>query len=130
MVRNNGPDVSASIPVRPIVNTFPNESVESDAPAQGDDGSAQLPKSEEETYEEFSEKIRAAPAEASQAERDHHEATGHAIYRSWCSECKQGRGRTQPHTSRNHADDRVPVLSWDYGFLGTKGAGANPLPLN
>ena len=120
MVRNESA-VSAKNPVRPIIHTFPNDVVDAEVPAQDDEGSARMPLSEDDTHEEFSEKIRAAPAEASHAEREHHEATGHAVYRSWCSECKQGRGRTLAHHSRSHSDDRVPVLSWDYGFLSTHG---------
>ena len=32
----------------------------------------------------------------------------------------QGRGRCLAHRSSDHADDVIPVISWDYGFLSSK----------
>ena len=57
----------------------------------------------------------------SKADVDQHEATGHASYRNWCAECVRGRGREMAHAQGDHSTDPTPVLSWDYGFLGTRG---------
>ena len=50
--------------------------------------------------------------------------TEHASFRSWCAACVQGRGRAERHQGdgRKELEDglKVPVVSWDYCFLGTK----------
>ena len=75
---------------------------------------------------EFPVRVRPGPPSTSQAEKDNHEATGHAVYRSWCSDCVQGRGRAKAHDNQKQREgESVPVLSWDYGFLGTKGSNRN-----
>ena len=72
------------------------------------------------TSEEFGTPVRPGPIGPSTQERDQHEATGHVVFRNWCSSCIEGRGRALPHTRREHMQNETPVLSWDYGFLGTK----------
>ena len=37
-----------------------------------------------------------------------------------------GRGRANPHQHREHDPDETAVLSWDYGFLSTKGHDEDP----
>ena len=59
-------------------------------------------------------------------EREHHSCTGHAVYRSWCPSCVKGRGRSSPHTAKDHTEDEIPVLSWDYAFLRPIGQEAAP----
>ena len=50
-----------------------------------------------------------------------HRMSGHAVYRSWCRECVQGRGHNAPHyNNRTPGADELPVISFDYGFLGAK----------
>ena len=66
-----------------------------------------------ENYEEFRTKVRPGPVEPSAIDRDHHECTGHSVYRSWCAACVEGRGRAQPHHAQDHSQDTTPVLSWD-----------------
>ena len=68
-------------------------------------------------------RARPGPAVPTKAEVDHHEVTGHTCYRCWCAECVQGRGRAKAHTTVDHSEDRIPVLSWDYGFLSNKNSG-------
>ena len=72
------------------------------------------------TSEEFGTQVRPGPIEPSAQERDQHEATGHVVFRNWCSSCIEGRGRALPHTRRDHEENETPVLSWDYGFQGSK----------
>ena len=93
------------------------------ATAEGVDAEAD---GEADGQEEFSKKVRPGPPMASPAERDNHEASGHAVFRSWCADCVSGRGRARPHLGKDHSGDQVPVLSWDYGFLGTKRANPEP----
>ena len=53
--------------------------------------------------------------------RREHECGGHANYRSWCSHCVAGRGRSRKHQKieRGHGDE-LAVVGLDYGFLGPK----------
>ena len=50
--------------------------------------------------------------------------TVHASFRSWCAACVQGRGRAERRQGdgRKELEDgsKVPVVSWDYCFLGTE----------
>ena len=67
---------------------------------------------------------RKAPSSPSAEEVAAHRMTGHAVYRSWCRDCVQGRGRNAPHRAtlvRNEPE--LPVISFDYGFLGAKEQG-------
>ena len=75
----------------------------------------------EDTHEEFPKAVKRSPVTPSHAERDSHEARGHATFRNWCDSCVKGRGRDGKHCGKVREDGEVPVLSWDYGFLGAKG---------
>jgi len=44
----------------------------------------------------------------------------HEPYRAWCASCVSGRGRVEYHRGRDHAQDAIPVLGVDYGFLSKK----------
>ena len=37
-----------------------------------------------------------------------------------------GRGRALPHSQVDHEGESVPVISWDSGFIGTRGPGSSP----
>ena len=77
---------------------------------------------DEENAEEFAAPVKRSPVTPSAEEKDRHEATGHAVFRCWCAPCVQGRERNGPHRTRQRDENEVPVLAWDYGFLGTAGA--------
>ncbi len=51
------------------------------------------------------------------AEREAHEAEGHANYKSWCRACFSGRGRSDAHQRLNPDGRAVVVLAIDYGYL-------------
>ena len=52
----------------------------------------------------------------SQREIDEHERT-HMPFRSWCKHCVKGRAQSTPHYHRDHSEDQVPTISWDYWFI-------------
>ena len=52
----------------------------------------------------------------SQREIDEHERT-HLPFRSWCKHCVKGRAQSTPHYHRDHTEDKVPTISWDYWFV-------------
>ena len=65
-------------------------------------------------------RVRPGPPTPTPQERDSHECAGHSVYRQWCEPCVRGRGRALQHRQHTHEGESVPVLSWDYGFLGSK----------
>ena len=125
-------------PVKPVSphskNLFPfipatsssYATIDPDIPdAGGDDPSDDT----EEGQEEFAAKMQPGPFTPSKEDRDNHSGTGHAVYRAWCGPCVQGRGRCQPHRSSDHSADAYPVLSFDYGFLGSRDEGDGISPV-
>ena len=36
-----------------------------------------------------------------------------------------GRGMALPHSQVDHEGENIPVISWDYGFIGTRGPGSS-----
>ena len=55
------------------------------------------------------------PAEPSPEQRRAHEAT-HCPYESWCEHCVAFRGRDDAHPETKGSEDRMPCISFDYGF--------------
>ena len=47
----------------------------------------------------------------------------HVPFRSWCSHCVRGRGKSFSHKAVDHSqdDEGRPVVSLDYGFFGSPG---------
>ena len=82
----------------------------------------------EENFGDTARISRRTPMAPTANERDSHEACGHAIFRSWCGPCIMGRGRSVGHYGRARDEGEVPVISWDYGFLGSRNpeGGASP----
>ena len=88
--------------------------------AESAEPAAQADAGDEGGREEYPEQVRPGPYTPTKAEREQHCATGHAIFRSWCTPCVMGRGRADPHVTVDHGEEHIPVLSWDYGFLNSK----------
>ena len=65
------------------------------------------------------------PDEPTEDERKEHEASGHAVYRSWCQECIAATGYGQQHRRVDHREDRINTVSMDYFYLKDE-AGARP----
>ena len=62
-----------------------------------------------------------SPSDPTSREIEDHVLTGHATVRSWCAACVQGRGRAERRCRKELEDgSKVPVVSWDYCFLGAK----------
>ena len=66
---------------------------------------------EEENHADVNYRMNHGPKLPSAEQQDQHCATGHALFRSWCAACVQGRGRCKPHTQSGTDEDQVPVLS-------------------
>ena len=49
-------------------------------------------------------------------EREGHEATGHACYRSWCEHCVAARARGQYHRGTDE-ECELPEVAVDYGYM-------------
>ena len=67
------------------------------------------------------------PPQPSERERKEHEASGHAVYRSWCEMCVKATGLVQKHVKVDHGDENpdMPTVSLDYFYMG-EAEGAKP----
>ena len=73
--------------------------------------------------EDASEEQRAirplrSPCEPSREEIDNHNLT-HAQFRSWCPHCVRGRGKNSPHYPVVRDAEAIPIVTFDYCFLGS-----------
>ena len=84
---------SFSLPLQPVSTEGPPGDLDGAQELDGEDGDPEKAVYAE-NYEEFRTKVRPGPVEPSAIDRDHHECTGHSVYRSWCKACVEGRG---PH---------------------------------
>ena len=57
------------------------------------------------------------PVCPSVTEKEEHEASGHAVYRSWCEHCIAAKGQANPHRSDGEVCE-APELGFDYGYMG------------
>ena len=49
-----------------------------------------------------------------------HRASGHLPFRSWCSSCVRGRGRSLAHRKQQKDQEVIPTISVDFGFFGSE----------
>ena len=62
-----------------------------------------------------------SPYMPTQSERDDHDLT-HAVYRSWCRHCVEGRGLEMAHRlGDDHSERGVAVVGFDYMFFYSEG---------
>ena len=61
------------------------------------------------------------PRLPSRKEMDDHSLAAHMPYRSWCTFCVMGKGKTAPHLKQQQREDGLPELHVDYCFMSTKG---------
>ena len=83
-----------------------------------DDGEQRGREAAEEEVEARAANPGWSPDNPTEAERREHEASGHAVYRSWCEPCIKASGLAQQHRRRDHGEDRIPVIVMDYWYLG------------
>ena len=61
------------------------------------------------------------PKNPTSREKQEHEDSGHAVYRSWCAACVEGRGVGGQHRiellEEEERERTTPIVAFDYGFL-------------
>ena len=66
-------------------------------------------------------KIRMNPKNPTSREKHEHEDSGHAVYRSWCAACVEGRGVSGQHRiellEEEERERTTPISAFDYGSL-------------
>ena len=79
---------------------------------------------DEEPLEAEIPRVRMDPKNPTTREKQEHEDSGHAVYRSWCAACVEGRGVGGQHRIElleEEARERTtPIVAFDYGFLTEK----------
>ena len=60
--------------------------------------------------------------EPTQLEREDHELSGHARYRSWCTHCVFGKGKGNPHVASGEKPE-FPEIGLDFFYLNDDGGG-------
>ena len=67
---------------------------------------------------------RMNPKNPTSREKQEHEDSGHAVYRSWCAACVEGRcvgGQHRMELLEEEERERTtPIAAFDYGFLTPK----------
>ena len=81
---------------------------------------------ETEGTEALTVRVSKEPPQVSKEERDEHEASGHAQYRSWCAHCVAAWGLGSQQRLVQHEKDEPPVISSDFYFMGEEDEQAAP----
>ena len=76
--------------------------------------------------------VRMNPKNSTSREKQEHEDSGHAVYRSWCAACVEGRGvegqhRAEPLEEEEEGERTTPIVAFDYGFLTQENADTFPI---
>ena len=66
------------------------------------------------------------PQMPSLTEREEHEASGHAVYRTWCEHCVAAKGQGNPHIADGEECD-IPEVGFDYGYMSRDQAKCMPI---
>ena len=85
---------------------------------------------DEETLEAEISRVRMNPKNSTSREKQEHEDAGHAVYRSWCAACVQGRGVGGQHRIEPLEEERErtsPIVAFDYGFVMQENADTFPI---
>ena len=73
---------------------------------------------EEEPLEAEMPRVRMNPKNPTSRERQEHENSEHAVYRSCCAACFEGRGQHRIELLEEEERERTtPIVAFDYGFL-------------
>ena len=86
---------------------------------------------DEEPLEAEIPRVRKNPKNRTNREKQEHEDSGHAIYRSWCAACVEGRGggghRRIELLEEEERERTTPIVAFDYGFLTQENADTFPI---
>ena len=70
------------------------------------------------------------PKNPTSREKQEHEVSSHALYRSWCAACVEGRGVGGQHRiellEEEERERTTPIVAFDYGFLTQENADTFP----
>ena len=76
---------------------------------------------DEEPLEAEIPRVRMNPKNPTSEEKQSHEDSRHAVHRSWCAACVEGRGVGGQHRiellDEKARERTTPIVAFDYGFL-------------
>ena len=76
-------------------------------------------------------RVRMNAKNPTRREKQEHEDSGHAVYRSWCAACVEGRGVGGQHRiellEEEERERTTPNVAFDYGFLTQENADTFPI---
>ena len=86
---------------------------------------------DEEPMEAESPRLRKNPKNPTSREKQEREDSGHAVYRSWCAACVEGRGVGRQHrielVEEEERERKTPIVAFEYGFLTQENAHTFPI---
>ena len=86
---------------------------------------------DEEPLEAKIPSVRMNPKNPTSREKQEHGDSGHAVYRSWCAACVEGRGVGGQHrlelVEEEERERTTPIVAFDYGFLAQENADTFPI---
>ena len=86
---------------------------------------------DEEPLEAEIPRVRMNSKNPTSREKQEHEDSGHAVYRSWCAACVESRGVGGQHRiallQEEERESTTPIVAFDYGFLTQENADTFPL---
>ena len=110
--------------VRPPLTLAPLDKRPASAGVAGTvpDDSVERRKEEEEAAAEEATTAPAltAPEQPTTQMIEAHRASGHLPFRSWCSSCVRGRGRSLARRGQQKYQQTIPTVSVDFGFFGSE----------
>ena len=76
---------------------------------------------DEEPLEAEVPRTRMNPKNPTSRKKQEHEGSAHAVYRSWCSACVEGRAVRGRHRfeklNEEETEQMTPIVALDYGFM-------------
>ena len=85
---------------------------------------------DEEPLEAEIPRVRMNPKNPTSREKQELENSGHAVYRSWCATCVEGRGVGGQHRiellDEEERERTTPIVAFDYSFLTQENADTLP----
>ena len=86
---------------------------------------------DEEPLEAEIPRVRMNPKNPTGSEKQEHEDSGHAVYRSWCAAYVERRGVGGQHRTElleeEERERTTPIVAFDYGFLTQENADTLPM---